>query len=511
MPSNWMDDLVNLLKPEDPANVASAFSGVRGSVPIYAALYSKDASGPEELAFEARNNAMSQAQRDAQYAALQKKQGLAAIPDEALRRAVAARMSQEEQYPPALATRRADYAPQPRHEMRPYQKGGSVRKTLAEMAQELMSKGVKTADTPDLARRSLFGLKAQPKLDLPLARMDDIQKDLAKAPAITEKSVTIDPGQGAAKSTIKSLTETPMSRRAVMQTAAGQVLRHTIPGMNDALPTPDILGEIGKIVDVAKPTVAAPAFTNPIAIIMHMRKNGASEEEIAKALGVPNPGSIAPAAKPSHLPKPQEEINASKDFMFRDPEARAILEKISDGDIMKFAQLSMDKPNAMPYDWQLKRWLENGELDERMRAWLATKGEHTFMPKDFAQPVDQGRAVRDRAAFQTMYDDVVNPSNYLRGTTPTLKTPSRAFQEITGLGTDTDAPLISMRNELRQIRAADPEQYNAIKNAARDVSMDSAETARAMGLPARKVEKVLKGEISTDDLPNWYKFHRDFE
>ena len=45
--------------------------------------------------------------------------------------------------------------------------------------------------------------------------MDDIQKDLAKAPAITEKSVTIDPGQGAAKSTLKSLTETPMSRRAV--------------------------------------------------------------------------------------------------------------------------------------------------------------------------------------------------------------------------------------------------------------------------------------------------------
>jgi hypothetical protein len=255
-----MDDLVNLLKPEDPANVAAAFSGMRGSVPIYAALYSKDASGPQELAFEARNNAMSQAQRDAQYAALQKKQGLAAIPDEALRRAVAARMSQEEQYPPALATRRADYAPQPRHEMRPYQKGGSVRKTLAEMAQELMSKGVKTADTPDLARRSLFGLKAQPKLDLPLARMDDIQKDLAKAPAITEKSVTIDPGQGAAKSTLQSLVETPMSRRAVMQTAAGQVLRHAIPGLNEALPTPDILGEIAKIADVAKPVQATAAL-----------------------------------------------------------------------------------------------------------------------------------------------------------------------------------------------------------------------------------------------------------
>jgi len=142
--SAWMDDLVNLLKPEDPANVASAFAGMRGSVPIYAALYSKDASGPQELAFEARNNAQSQALRDAQYAALQKKQGLAAIPDEALRRAVAARMSQEEQYPPALATRRADFAPQPRHEMRPYQKGGAVKggfKAAKELIEQMLYHG----------------------------------------------------------------------------------------------------------------------------------------------------------------------------------------------------------------------------------------------------------------------------------------------------------------------------------------------------------------------------------
>ena len=129
MPNNWTDDLANLLKPEDPANVASAFSGMRGSVPIYAALYSKDASGPDELAFEARNTAQSQAQRDMQHAALQKKQGLAAIPDEALRKAVAARMSEEERYPPALATRRADFAPQPRHEAKPFASGGTAKKT----------------------------------------------------------------------------------------------------------------------------------------------------------------------------------------------------------------------------------------------------------------------------------------------------------------------------------------------------------------------------------------------
>ena len=124
--STWMDDLAELLKPEDPANVASMFAGARGSVPIYAALYSKDASGPEELAFEARNRATSTAQRDAAAHAQMQQQSLQQIPEEALRKAVAARMREEQQYPPALATRRADYVPQPRHEMRAYADGGGV-------------------------------------------------------------------------------------------------------------------------------------------------------------------------------------------------------------------------------------------------------------------------------------------------------------------------------------------------------------------------------------------------
>lgn len=521
--STWMDDLAAMLKTMEPADVASMFAGARGSVPIYSGLYSKDASGPDELAFEARNRATSTAQRDAAASAAMQQRALEQIPEDALRKAVAARMREEAQYPPALATRRADFVPQPRHEMRAFDKGGvvrsaiagvakgaktaakapaaakqisrdlmpsslsieklaeslgvnvkeapnvlsrrestknlreflkpsavqhrvfhgsnnpegivedsqfahydpdqsdthwlatdpdfadqytakymespgeqgaifpahiqlknpidipfdmnkritpevwkfaedlgfsksdfkewllendiekpkqawriidspqfreaamargydgirapeagsetfgvfdrnriksqfnegtydtktpdigkkeggsvemrafnkggGVRKTLQEMADSLLLRGVKTADKPDLARRSLFGLKAQPALDLPLARIDDIEKslskdmgrDLAKAPAITEKTVTVDPGKGAAKSTLQSLVETPMSRRAVLSAAAGQVLRHALPGVGDAVPTPDILGEIAKIVDVAKPAQAAAA------------------------------------------------------------------------------------------------------------------------------------------------------------------------------------------------------------------------------------------------------------
>lgn len=549
--SSWMDDLAELLKPEDPANVASMFAGARGSVPIYAGLYSKDASGPEELAFEARNRAASTAQRDAQYAAQMKAKGLAAIPEDALRKAVAARMQQEEQYPPALATRRADYAPQPRHEMRAfadgggvhsdftqpdfadggalipdreYAGGGGVRKTLQQMADEMLLRGVKTADKPDLARRSLFGLKAQPALDLPLARIEDIQKDvtkdmgkdLAKAPTVSEKSVEVNPVTGSVKSTLQSVANTPMSRRAVLQTAAGQVLRHAVPGLNEVVPTPDILGEIGKIADVVKPAQAAtPAFTNPIAIIMHMRKNGATEEEIGKALGLTNPAELGPAPKPSAVLKSQAEIDAAKDFLFRNPEARAALEKASDGDIVKFAQLAQNRPQTLPPDWLLERFLQNGELEERMRTWLNTKGEYAAlekeMPKDFALPVDRNRARSEWQDFLTQYENVAEPAEYLRGAPPLLKTPSRALQEMTRLGTDTDAPLMSMRGDLRQLRAADPEQYETMKNAARDISMDSAEKAIELGLPKSEVQKVLSGQMSTDDLPRWYKSHREFD
>jgi hypothetical protein len=521
-----MDDLAEMLKTMEPADVASMFAGARGSVPIYSALYSKDASGPDELAFEARNRATSTAQRDAAAHAAMQQQSLQRIPDEALRKAVAARMREEAQYPPALATRRADFAPQPRHEMRAFNKGGGVKKTLQEMADSLLLRGVKTADKPNLARRLLFGLKAQPALDLPLARIDDIEKsltkdmgkDLAKAPAITEKTVTVDPGKGAAKSTLKSISETPMSRRSVLSAAAGQVLRGALPGVGDAVPTPDLLGEIAKIVDVAKPMqAAAPAFTNPIAIIMHMRKSGASEEEIGKALGLTNPAELgpAPAPKSTGLGNSQKEISASKEFLFRNPEARAALEKASDGDIIKFAQLAQNKPGALPPDWLLERYLRNGELEERMRTWLNTKGEYAALekevPKDFVLPVDRNRAASEWRNFQNMYDDVDRPANYLRGTPPLLKTPSRALQEITGLGTDTDAPLMSVRGELRQLRDADPEQYETMKNAARDISMDSAEKAIQMGLPKDQVRKVLSGQMTTDDLPRWYMNHREFE
>lgn len=712
-----MDDLAELLKTMEPADVASMFAGARGSVPIYAGLYSKDASGPEELAFEARNRATSTAQRDAQYAAQMKAKGLAAIPDDALRKAVAARMQQEEQYPPALATRRADFAPQPRHEMRafadgggvhtdftqpdmadggslipdreyqkggvvrsvisgvakgaktatkapaaakqisrdlmpsslsieklaeslgvnvkeapnvlsrrestknlreflkpsavqhrvfhgsnvpegivedsqfahyepdqsdihwlatdpnfadqytykymeypgeqgaifpahiqlknpieipfdlnkritpevwkfaedlgfsrsdfkewllendiekpkqawriidspqfreaamdrgydgirapeagsetfgvfdrnriksqfnegtydtktpdigkkeggsvemrPFNKGGGVKKTLQQMADELLLRGVKTADKPDLARRSLFGLKAQPALDLPLARIEDIQKDvtkdmgkdLAKAPTVSEKSVEVNPATGSVKSTLQSVANAPMSRRAVLQTAAGQALRHAVPGLNDMLPG---VGDVAKIIEPVAPASASvdmiPAF------IMNAMRQGMSKDEAIKAtmerfkLSQPHPMSDSFVMDPSH----------------------PVVDPMT------------GKP--VPHSFQLDTLYDT--LDDPMMA---------AADKEFIEPLRPSMAL----------NNLLSPAQI-----------------------DLSTPPLKMRGALRQMREADPERYRQLINQAKDYSTSTGEQAIESGMMTpRDLERFMRG---VDENPKYRPEH----
>jgi hypothetical protein len=152
----------------------------------------------------------------------------------------------------------------------PYNKGGSVAKTLDEMMAEMAKKGVKMADKPDLGRRSLFGLGSKPAF--PLANLDTkaLESMNKNAPAITEKSVTIDPGKGAAKSTLKSISETPMSRREVLQSAAGQVMRGALPDLGG-------LGDVAKVAESAAPQAyEASAIPGLMAALM---RTGMSPDE----------------------------------------------------------------------------------------------------------------------------------------------------------------------------------------------------------------------------------------
>jgi len=171
-----------------------------------------------------------------------------------------------------------------------YQKGGSARKTIQQMADELMAKGVKTAakDAPDIGRRALFGLR--PQRDMPLAKLHpDIEKaaesQLSKAmkgaPQETTKSVEVNPATGSIKSTLQSVAGTPISRRAVLSSAVGQTLRGLIPGLDDLAPG---VGDIAKVADTVADVAAPAAMTTDMipGFMLSVMKAGASKDDALK-------------------------------------------------------------------------------------------------------------------------------------------------------------------------------------------------------------------------------------
>ena len=102
--------------------------------------------------------------------------------------------------------------------------GGGLRKSVQEMAEELLKKGVKTEDKPDLGRRSLLGMGSiMPPKDFPMS----FHGDLDKAPKVVQKTTEIVPG--GQKSTIESLAQTPVSRRQVVKSMASQAGQAMLP------------------------------------------------------------------------------------------------------------------------------------------------------------------------------------------------------------------------------------------------------------------------------------------
>ena len=302
MPNNYMDFIDEFKAGLQPADVLTLLAGLRNTVPVYAALGATGTNEghDEELARRrgpatmpapptidpAESNRRAQMDFEMQY------------PDPQIRQLLINEMLKQSRdpYSKATATRRKDFeeapmsakqymsaAPKPKK----FNKGGGVKKSLDEMMAEMAKKGVKVADKPDLSRRGFLGLgKAS---DFPLAKLDTktlekMQSDLKGVPAITEKTVTVDPGKGAAKSTLKSLSETPMSRREVLQSAAGQVMRGVLPELGGL----SSLGNVAKVAESVAPA-AAPAFTNPYAMIMSMLKQGKSEEDIIKLFAKEKP------------------------------------------------------------------------------------------------------------------------------------------------------------------------------------------------------------------------------
>jgi hypothetical protein len=265
MPNNPIDEF---LQGIDPIDAATLFAGVRSAVPLGMLFRSGALNEGEDAELARRQAPRVPAPAPVPSAEEANRRAIAEFeaqyPNPVLRQMAIEYMlqSRSKPYDPMTATRRRDFEEAPetsgksmRAAPKRFNKGGSAKKTLDQMQAEMARKGVKVADKPDLGRRSLFGLGSKPAF--PLANLDTkalekMQRELKGAPAITEKTVTIDPGKGAAKSTLKSIAETPMSRREVLQTAAGQALRGVLPDMTG-------LGAIGDVAKAAE-SVAPPAY-----------------------------------------------------------------------------------------------------------------------------------------------------------------------------------------------------------------------------------------------------------
>jgi hypothetical protein len=294
MPSNaqYADLLDEIKAGIDPMDVATLFAGIRNSVPL-SMLFRHGELGPEEMTElnarrgpatmpapptidPAESNRRAQMDFEMQY------------PDPRLRELLITEMLKQSRdpYSPTTATRRRDFEEAPMRadqfmsaapKKKKFNKGGSVKKTLDEMQAEIAQK-LKPQPQPDLSRRKFFGLgKAEQLMPFDSAMklnskdpafqealalyMHDNRNMFKNAPAITEKTVTVDPGKGAAKSTLKSLSETPMSRREVLQSAAGQVMRGVLPDLGGL----SAMGNVAKVAEsVAAPTALPSSMIAPL-------------------------------------------------------------------------------------------------------------------------------------------------------------------------------------------------------------------------------------------------------
>lgn len=153
-----------------------------------------------------------------------------------------------------------------------YSGGGGVKgKTVQQMADELLTKGVKT---PDLSRRGFMRLPdlggpKESKLPVPAKDMERFQ---------TEKT-TVDPLSGSVEKVVEKVAQTPMSRRQVLQGALAQTAQRVLPSVA-MQPVKDVASEVAKT--VMKPTVFSPSTIQ--GAIAQGLKLGQSDEQILKAV-----------------------------------------------------------------------------------------------------------------------------------------------------------------------------------------------------------------------------------
>ena len=266
-----LEDLVKSLDLQ-PADIATLFAGLRASVPVYAAMGATGLNEGEDEQLRRIYGPLPSTPVPRETPEMQQRRMIEEFeqrfPTPELRAAVLEQMRANRRvgrYDPATATRRIDFAPHTQPEYRgpvmtpsigkrKFQAGGSAKKTVQQMADEMLLKGKSkpVKETVHLSRRGFFGLPESKSM--PLATIDDkalekLEQKYSKqgqAPTITEKKVEVSPDAGKTRSTLKSIIETPVSRRTVLQAAGSQALQGLLPA-----------GALPSVTQVAKPVVEA--------------------------------------------------------------------------------------------------------------------------------------------------------------------------------------------------------------------------------------------------------------
>jgi hypothetical protein len=312
MPNNYMDFVDEFKAGLQPADILTLLAGLRNTVPVYAALGATGTNeGHDEELARRRGPATMPAPPTIDPAESNRRAQMdfeMRYPDPRIRELLIAEMLKQSRdpYSPTTATRRRDFEEAPMRadqfmsaapkkkkfanggaidfstpdmadggrfipDPQSFNRGGGVKKTLDQMQAEIAQK-LKPQPQPDLSRRKFFGLgkaeqlmpfdsamqlnKKDPAFQEALALyMHDNRNMFKNAPAITEKTVTVDPGKGAAKSTLKSLSETPVSRREVLKSAAGQALRGVLPDLGGL----SAIGNVAKVAETAAAPTALPS------------------------------------------------------------------------------------------------------------------------------------------------------------------------------------------------------------------------------------------------------------
>jgi len=247
-----------------PMDIATLLTSFKGSIPASFAAYSKDLNPDEDAKLRAMHGPANFYQN--MGTAIPQRNYRAPNPYEQQGKAILDYQDFKMRFPTPEMQKAAiesvnGYA------------GGGLRKSIQEMAEELMKKGVKVTDKPDLGRRSILGMgPITPPKDFPMT----LHGDIDKAPKVVQKTTEIVPG--GQKSTIESLAETPTSRRSILRSAASQAIQGALPGITGEMAqglAPNIMQH------VAPEAMNAVSSLPPVSIqglIAHAIKMGLNED-----------------------------------------------------------------------------------------------------------------------------------------------------------------------------------------------------------------------------------------